>query len=153
MPDDACTGHAHDTVVYCAASASAGAPQGAVRLIAADGSPSIDGHGRPEIFMDSAWVPICNGGVSPGTAGVLCKSMGFSGASGSSKCSSHGCGNVAPGVSELACSGSESGPLACPHEAGDDVFCAPSESLVVTCAGDGETQGRLAKEASPQLAI
>ena len=42
------------------------------------------------------------------------------------------CGSIAPGVSELACSGAESEPLACPHEAGDDVFCAPSESVVVT---------------------
>jgi hypothetical protein len=123
-----------------------------VRLIAADGSPAIDGKGRPEIFMESAWVPVCSSGASSGAAGVLCKSMGFSGASASSKCAGLGCGTVAPGLGELACSGSESGPLACPHEAGDDVFCAPSESLVVTCAGDGETQGRPAKELAPEPA-
>merc|ERR1711959_819527 len=98
-------------------------------------------------------VPICSGGTSPGAAGVICKAMGFSGASGSSTCSGHSCGKTAPGVGELACSGSESGPLACPHEAGDDVFCAPSESLVVTCAGDGHTQGRPAKETAPQPAL
>lgn len=83
------------------------------------------------------------------------------------------CGSMPPGVSELACSGAESAPLACPHEAGDGVFCgssnallshffllmalgtsaAPSESVVVTCAGDGETQGRPAKEAVPQLGV
>ena len=61
--------------------------------------------------------------------------------------------DVAPAVSELSCSGAESGPLACPHEAGDDVFCAPSGSLVVTCAGDGETQGRPAKESALQLSM
>ena len=153
MPDDACMGHAHDTVVYCTGSARASAPQGAVRLIAPDGSPSIDGVGRPEIFMDNSWSPICSSGVSSGTAGVICKSMGFSGSSGSAKCSGGGCGDVAPAVSELSCSGAESGPLACPHEAGDDVFCAPSESLVVTCAGDGETQGRPAKESALQLSM
>lgn len=149
-PDDACAGHSQDTVVYCAAAAKAEAPQGAVRLIAADGSPAIDGKGRPEIYMESTWVPVCSSGASAGAAGVICKSMGFSGSSGQTKCSGSACGSTAPGVSELACSGSESGPLACPHEAGDDVFCAPSESLVVTCAGDGETQGRPAKESAPQ---
>ena len=145
-PDEACLGHAQDTIVYCATSPTAGTAQGAVRLIAADGSPSIDGEGRPEIFIESAWGPICSSGLSSGTAAVICKSMGFTGASESSKCSGNSCGDVPPVLSELACSGSEAGPLACPHETGEDVFCAPSESLVVTCAGSGETQGRPAKE-------
>ena len=153
VPDDACAGHAHDTIVYCAASARAASSDGTVRLIAADGSPAIDGSGRPEIFTDGAWSPVCSSGASSGAAGVLCKSMGFAGATGSSKCSGSACGGVAPGVGALACSGSESGPLACPHEAGDDVFCAPSESLVVTCAGEGETQGRAPKETAPQPAV
>ena len=144
--------HGQDTIVHCMGSSSAGAPQGAVRLLAADGSPSVDGAGRPEVFVDSTWVPICSGGASAGSANVICKAMGFSGASSSSKCSDSACGGVAPGIGELACSGSELGPLACPHEAGDDVFCAPSESLVIVCAGNGETQGRPAKESAPQPA-
>lgn len=146
-PDETCMGHTHDTIVYCAASERAGAADGTLRLIAADGSPSIDGAGRPEILMENSWVPICSSGAGTGAAAVICKSMGFSGASSSSRCSGPSCGNVAPGMSELACAGSESNPLDCPHEAGDDVFCAPSESLLVACAGDGETQGRPAKEA------
>ena len=152
VPDDVCAGHAQDAILYCASSVRADASEGAVRLIAADGSPAIDGKGRPEIFVESVWTPVCSSGASSGAAGVLCKSMGFSGASGSSKCSGMDCGDAAPGLGELACSGSESGPLACPHEAGDDVFCAPSESLVVTCVGDGDTQGRPAKEPSPEAA-
>lgn len=150
-PPDSCASHALDTVVYCTASEEAGAPQGAVRLISDDGSPSLDGKGRPEIKIGGIWSAICNSGSSPGTAAVVCKSMGFSGASGSAKCSGDICGSAAPGVSELECSGTESGPLACPHEAGDDVFCAPSESIVVTCAGDGDSQGRPAKEVAPQF--
>ena len=152
MPDDACLSHSQDTIVFCATSQTASAPQGAVRLLAGDGSPSINGAGRPEVFVDGSWLPICSAGASAGSAGVICKSMGFSGASGSSKCNAEDCGHIAPGIGELACSGSEVGPLSCPHEAGEDVFCAPSESLVVTCAGDGETQGRPAKESSPQPA-
>lgn len=156
-PDDACMTHREDTIIYCAKSeAMASAPQGAVRLISQDGAPSIDGKGRPEILMGEAWVPICSSGLSSGSTSVICKSMGFSGAGAAdtSSCGNfHGenyCGDVAPGLSELSCSGSESEVLACPHEAGEDVFCAPSESVVVACVGDGETQGRPAKEAAPQ---
>ena len=150
-PDEACLSHAGDAVVYCS-SAGASVPQGAVRLISSDGSPSINGAGRPEVYVNGAWRPICSSGISSGASAVICKSMGFSGAVGSAaKCSTpDACGDVAPGLSELACSGQESGVLTCPHEAGDDVFCAPSESVVVACAGNGATQGRLAKEAAPQ---
>jgi len=86
-PDDSCAGHAYDTVVYCTSSEGAGASHGAVRLISDDGSPSIDGKGRPEINIGGAWAPICNSGLSSGAAGVICKSMGFSGTAGSAKCS------------------------------------------------------------------
>jgi len=121
-----------------------------MRLLVGDALPSIDGKGRPEIFVDGAWNPICHSGLGPGATAVICKSMGFSGTlDGGSKCEGSDCGSVAPGVSELACTGQESEPLACPHEAGDDVFCAISESLIVLCTGDGETQGRPAKEAAP----
>ena len=87
QPNDSCAGHAFDTVVYCTALDEAGALQGAVRLISDDGSPSIDGQGRPEINMGGIWLAICNSGLSPGTAAVICKSMGFSGATGNAKCS------------------------------------------------------------------
>ena len=40
-PDDACMGHAYDTVVYCTVSESGGASQGAVRLIAGRFAPWI----------------------------------------------------------------------------------------------------------------
>ena len=156
-PDEACKSHSEDTIVYCAKAETAGkAAQGAVRLISHDGAPSIDGKGRPEVLMGDAWVPICSTGLSSGSAAVICKSMGFSGAAatGPSSCAAFNgknyCGSVAPGVSALTCSGSESEVLACPHEAGEDVFCAPSESATVACVGDGETQGRPAKEAAPQ---
>lgn len=153
VPDDACMTHASDVIVYCSKSEDAGVSEGAVRLIAEDGSPSIDGSGRPEIYHEGAWKPICSSGLSPGAATVICKSMGFTGSSGSSKCTGNACGSAPPGVSELSCSGAESAPLACPHEAGDDVFCAAAESVVVTCAGDGETQGRPAKEAVSQMSV
>jgi hypothetical protein len=149
MADEACADHTQDIIAYCGSSTHSATSQGAVRLIAADGSPATDGKGRPEIFREGGWTPVCSSGANAGAAGVLCKAMGFSGASESSKCIGSGCGAKSPGLGELACSGTEKSVLACPHEAGDDVFCAPSESLVVTCVGNGETQGRPAKMNSP----
>lgn len=154
-------GHAYDSVVYCALKEDGDElPQeGALRLLSADGSPSLDGKGRPEVFLEGAWAPICKSGLGPGSDAVICKSMGFSGvgASAATTCSSfegsNHCGDVAPVLSDLACSGAESAVLSCPHQAGEDVFCAPSESLVLACAGDGETQGRPAKEPAPQTSL
>ena len=34
---------------------------------------------------------------------------------------------------------------------GDDVFCDASESVVISCVGDGDTQGRPMKMAAPQI--
>lgn len=154
VPDETCSAHAADTVVFCSQTATE-VPEGSVRLLAADGSPAIDGKGRPEIYLQQSWQPVCSSGMTAGAAAVICKSMGFSGTLGAaSKCgAAAACGTVAPGISELACTGQESNVLKCPHEAGDDVFCAPSESVVVTCSGDGETQGRAPKEAPPQPSL
>ena len=45
-------------------------------------------------------------------------------------------------VSELACTGSETSVLQCPMAVGDDVFCAPEESVLLTCAGHGDPIGK-----------
>ena len=52
------------------------------------------------------------------------------------------CGAVPPQVGELACSGSEGDVLDCAYASGDDVFCTPEESVVVSCAGHGDAIGR-----------
>merc|ERR1712150_224517 len=84
--------------------------------------------------------------MGDGAEMVSCKSMGFSGAKTSGlrpSCSSMGaCGTTPPQTSEVSCSGRESDILDCPFEEGDDVFCAPEESVIVRCTGDGDTQGR-----------
>eukprot|EP00974_Lingulodinium_polyedra_P056745 5458715-Lingulodinium_polyedra.AAC.1 len=57
-PDDKCLGHAFDSIVYCGNSGAAGSIQeGALRLLSADGSPSIDGEGRLEVFRTDVWAP------------------------------------------------------------------------------------------------
>merc|ERR1712228_164109 len=63
------------------------------------------------------------------------------------------CGTSEPHVSELACGGQEAEAMDCPFEQNDDVFCAPEESVIVRCVGDGDTQGRPMKAAAPQTEV
>ncbi len=140
-----------DSIVYCGRAGSGLPEDGSLRLLAG-GAPSIDGVGRLEIFANGAWSPVCSSGFTPGSASVACKAMGFSGAKAStSDCAAVGCGTVPPQISEMSCSGGEADLLSCAFEEGDDVFCDASESVVISCVGDGDTQGRPMKIAAPQI--
>lgn len=148
-PDAACADHASDSVVYCGNEKGASVvPAGSVRLMSHDGAPSFDGSGRLEVFAGGVWSPVCRDGFSAGAASVACAAMGFEGVA-SPKAACHGfqgqdyCGSASPSLSSVACVGTEDGILACPHEEGDDVFCSAQESVVVSCAGSGNTQGGL----------
>merc|ERR1712032_407087 len=157
-PDTACAEHALDSIVYCASADGSDTLQdGALRLISSDGSPSVDGEGRLEMFVSQEWAPVCNEGFTEGSEVVACKQMGFSGAGAPQARPScrtfHGqnaCGMEEPRVSKLACSGEEDNVLSCPFESDEDVFCAAEESVIVRCVGDGDTQGRPMKVAPPQ---
>merc|ERR1711862_897691 len=99
-----------DSIVYCAnADGSDSLQDGALRLIASDGSPSVDGEGRLEIFVSKSWAPVCSEGFTQGSEVVACKQMGFSGATALQPRPScgifHGqnnCGTREPRVSKLA---------------------------------------------------
>ena len=56
--------------------------------------------------------------------------------------SKEACGGVAPQLADLACAGSETNVLQCPMSIGDDVFCAPEESVLLSCAGHGDPIGK-----------
>ena len=160
-PDTACLGHSGDAIVYCGVNGGVGGFQeGAGRLLSFDGSPSVDGVGRLEIFHAGMWGPVCKSGFTIGAANVACKAMGFAGAQpsgGVSACGDHGgnnyCGTLAPQLSEVACVGQEADLLACPYEDVDDVFCAPEESVLLRCSGVGNTQGRPSKVRAPQADV
>merc|ERR1711957_922976 len=80
---------------------------------------------------------------------VACKQMGFTGSSEApvpttcrNPSSGDHCASEPPSLSELACDGSETDVLSCAFEEGSDVFCAPAESVVIQCLGNGDTQGK-----------
>lgn len=141
-PTAGCEEHGLDSVVYCGV-AGARLPEGSVRLVADDGAPSIDGVGRMEMFWKGAWEPVCKDNFAAGA--VACKQMGFSGFLDSFSCGAAGgknyCAATAPRISEVACRGGEDDVASCAFEAGEDVFCAPSEGVALRCAGEGNAQG------------
>jgi len=128
VPSGAGLSHGEDSVVYCGSVASSTA-EGSVRLLSADGAPSLSGDGIAEVFLDGAWSPVC--GMSSGAASVLCKAAGFAGtASGTETARSM----KSLRVGDLRCSGSEATVLDCTSLRGEDVYCASSEASLVHCA-------------------
>lgn len=156
--DESCLSHTSDAIVFCGNTDSPPFAEGSLRLIDAEGAPAISESGsgitgRLEIFVAGSWAPVCKEGFSSGSASVACKQMAFSGHSGSSSCAIKGlCGAVPPHVSEVSCSGSEKSLLDCSLSSGGDVFCAPEESLVLSCAGKGDSIGKPFHQPAPRLA-
>eukprot|EP00435_Cladocopium_sp_Y103_P052675 s84_g16.t1 len=142
--DDACLSHAGNAVVFCGAHGAAPFSDGQLRLVSDSGAPVLPHDaGRLEMYLvqAQAWAPVCRKGFTSGSAAVACKSMSFAGSSGFSSCAASGlCGAVAPHVADLACAGSESSVLQCPMAVTDDVFCAPEESVVLSCSGCHKVQ-------------
>ena len=98
---------------------------------------------------------MCRSGFTVGAASVACKAMGYSGTASSETnldcrdALEHNlCGGVEPRISEVSCSGQEASIVECPHEEDDNVFCAPEESVVIHCNGDGNPEGRGRKSVS-----
>jgi hypothetical protein len=144
LADSVCSDHQADSIVFCGNDLP-DVGSGMLRLMASDGAPSIDGRGRLEMQQNGMWLTVCSDGFTQGAAVVACKEMGFSGVHSPSlslQCASENLCSSIPEISGFACNGDEATLSACPHDVGDEVFCAAKEAVLVFCAGDGNTQGR-----------
>lgn len=88
-----------------------------------------------------SWGAVCSQGFNAASAAVACKQMGFtSNAASPASCASvngvNYCPDTWPTLSGVACKGSEASLVDCVFDAGDEVFCAARESVLLTCAGD-----------------
>ena len=156
-PSTSCLAHGSDSIVFCGMASQAGDGEEDIRLIDAAGAPALDGIGRLEIYRKGTWGPVCRSGFTIGGASVACKAMGYVGAVASESnfnCrgdSGHDfCGDVSASFGGVACSGQEASLSECPHEVDDNVFCAPEESVVIHCSGEGNAQGRGRKNIAPK---
>ena len=129
-PSATCLAHELDSVVYCG-SVESRTQEGSVRLLSTDGAPSLSASGIVEIFSGGRWSSVC--GLNAGAAAVLCKAMGFAGASTGAVTTARS--TEVPMVGSLRCSGSEASPLACNFDAGEDVYCAATEAASLQCIG------------------
>merc|ERR1739844_784938 len=121
-PSTECLTHERDSIVYCGSSDVT--PVGSVRLLSADGAPSLSQDGLVEIFVNGEWSPVC--GISPGAETLVCKALGFAGAAISKEAAPKVGRSVrAPRLGDLRCKGSETSILDCSFEAEVDVYCAP----------------------------
>jgi len=129
-PDATCAQHEHDSVVYCGAAAETS--DGSVRLLSADGAPSLFGEGVPEIYTQGGWSTVC--GITPGAVAVICKALGFPGAAATVVESvTPGQSFSRPNLGNLDCKGTESNVLDCSFDTAADVYCAAAEAAVVNC--------------------
>ena len=122
--------HDQDSILFCG-TASDGPAEGSVRLLSQDRAPSLSSSGIVEIYLGGRWSPVC--GISTGAESLVCKELGFAGAAagtGQEKTRSLS----SPSVGGLTCSGAEASVLDCSYDVGDDVYCAPSEASLVSCA-------------------
>ena len=122
--------HEQDSILFCG-SASDGPADGSVRLLSRDGAPSLSSNGIVEIYLGGHWSPVC--GISSGAESLVCKELGFAGAvAGSVQEKARSLSS--PRIGGLTCSGAEASVLDCSYEFGDDVYCAPSEASLISCA-------------------
>ncbi|KAK3256764.1 hypothetical protein CYMTET_34118, partial [Cymbomonas tetramitiformis] len=106
-----------------------------VRLVG--GSSSMEG--RVEVLglnletLSTTWGTVCDDGWDLSDANVVCKQLGWYGASSAPCCASFGQGSLPIIMDDVACSGSESDIRTCPYNPIDN--CAHTEDAGVVCAG------------------
>ena len=116
-----CT-HSRDASVLCTHGSSV------VRL--RDGR---DNYGRVEIYENGEWGTVCDDSWDMTDAYVVCRELGFSGATSSPGGAAYGQGSGSILRDHIYCQGSESSLLNCPHDQVTLGHCYHGEDSSVVC--------------------
>ena len=100
-----------------------------VRLV---GSPFPE-QGRVELYRNGFWGTICADGWGIPDAAVVCRMLGYSGAWSISGIAKYGQGDGPIWLDKLACTGSETSLLKCPHGEWGKTSCDHSKDAGVIC--------------------
>ena len=112
--------HSEDASVQCSHRSSS------VRLV--NGGAS---YGRVEVYYNGKWGTVCDDIWRVNASSVVCRQLGFSGASSALCCAAYGKGLDPIWLDEVNCAGSEASLFDCPHELKHD--CKHSEDASVVC--------------------
>ncbi|XP_030844533.1 neurotrypsin isoform X1 [Strongylocentrotus purpuratus] len=141
--------HNRDAAVRCRGTQTAVYREGALRLA---GSGSSANQGRVEVYANKQWGTVCDDYWGQNDANVVCRQLGFIGASGfKRKAETFGQGTGAILLDNVNCVGNEASIVDCPMNDIGDEDCTHSEDAGVICrvpvrlAGSGSSanQGRV----------
>ena len=106
-----------------------------VRLVGGSGP----NEGRVEVFYDGEWGTVCDDGFNDTDADVVCRELGYPGATRYSCCAAYGQGNGPIWLNEVACNGTEASLHNCSHNGYGIHNCVHGDDVGVVC----KTQGML----------
>ncbi|XP_071487939.1 scavenger receptor cysteine-rich domain-containing protein DMBT1-like [Diadema antillarum] len=140
--------HYEDVGVACIPTAATGH----VRLVGGEDNT----HGRVEFYYDGQWGTVCDDWWDIKDANVVCRMLGFEGASNYSCCAEYGPGSGPILLDDVQCNGTETNLADCSHNGYGMHNCWHSEDVGVEChlhkmagnqvrlvGGEDETQGRV----------
>ncbi|XP_071503570.1 scavenger receptor cysteine-rich domain-containing protein DMBT1-like [Diadema antillarum] len=132
-------GHYEDVGVECTT-------PGEIRLVGGQDNT----QGRVEIYYDGQWGTVCDDSWDIEEANVVCRMLGFEGASNYSCCSEYGEGSGPILLDNVQCNGTESNLADCQHSEYEMHNCGHHEDVGVECiptvrlvGGEDNTQGRV----------
>ena len=108
-------------------------PPPTVRLV----SGSSGNEGRVEILHDGQWGTVCDDYWGLEDAGVVCRMLGFGGASEAPGSARFGQGSGTIWLDDVMCSGEETDVADCPHRGFGTHNCGHSEDAGAVCSVTG----------------
>ena len=99
-----------------------------IRLV--NGGPN---YGRVEIYENGQWGTVCDDTWDIADAKVVCRQLGFKGATSAPTAATYGQGSGPILRHDVNCQGSESSLLNCPHEVFGPNHCNHHEDSSVVC--------------------
>ena len=94
-------------------------------------------NGRIEVYHNEQWGSICHRGWDINDAHVVCRMLGFQGATAAIPRSFYGAGDLNISLTNVQCSGDESMVHLCPHDGWGNHGCTADEIAGVSCHVDG----------------
>ena len=94
-------------------------------------------EGRVEVFHDGEWGTVCHDGFDDTGADVVCRELGYPGATGYSCCAAYGQGTGPIWLDNVACTGTEASLYNCPHVGFGVHNCEHDKDVGVACEIQG----------------